>query len=102
MLVTTLSEKGMNFLKAWKIHDEISLRISTETDVALKNGSRYIIGPLTLVTEGNRLVDAKRAFAEELGISSVHFMHALLELRREGVDHEKAIWLVVVYLEKIS
>lgn len=100
--MSILSDKGQTFLEAWKKHDTAALRISTAADVAMQNNNPYYTPALALKTETDAFVDAQKAFAEEMQISSVYMMRCLLDLRRDGVDHKKAVLLVVQYLERIA
>lgn len=98
-MTVILSDKAMAFINAWRVWDAACMRHSMAAEVAFQNGRSYYMPIFALKEETDALVDAKAAFAEELGISSVHLMRALLELRHDGVDHAKAVRLVIQYLE---
>jgi|SRR5689334_12038713 len=90
------------FIQAWKKWDLACARISLTAEVEARNGRRYYPPAMALQSETEALVEAKARLAEELGISHVHLMRALLELRHDGVDHAKCVRLVRQYLEQLS
>lgn len=101
MYTGELSEKAQAFVDAWKAHHEAATRHSVAAEVAHRNGKAYHHPIMALKNESDRLVDAKSAWADELAVSSVRLMRTLQELKREGVDHEKAVRLVIGYLNHL-
>lgn len=96
------SDAAEAFINTWMKYDKAALRLSTEADVALMNGRVYYPPIFALKEETDAFVDAKVDLADELGISSVHLMRALHELRHDGVDQRKAVRLVIQYLDALS
>lgn len=92
-------QAAYEFINAWKIHDTAALRLSTSAEISTKNGKPYYMPTLVLQRETDWFVHAKQVFSDELGINHVHLMKTLLELRRDGVDHESAVETVIGYLE---
>lgn len=98
-MTVELSEKGLAFLEAWKLHDRAAMRISTKADVERLNGRAFFAGLMALEEETNLLVSTTAEYCEELEIHPVHFMSTLQALRRDNVNHEKALREVIGYLE---
>jgi len=96
-----LSAKGQAFLDAWKIYDVATGRLSLLAEIEHKNGRFLQLSSLTLKTETDLYVDTMVAFAEELSVNHVHLITTLLDLRRDGLDHEKALYSVIEYINSV-
>lgn len=92
-------QAAYEFINAWKVYDTAALRLSTAADVALKNGKPYFVPYMALKVEADNFCRTREILAIELGINHVHLSRSLSELRRDGVDHEKAVRSVIEYLE---